>query len=115
MDLVPVGCPLAGRSARCADPTEGEEVPIVWAHCPYVVQRAVTNRTTETRRVAKVSTLCACLAAKVAFEGSLVQGENLDGFGTYDVKSTYADPKTGKPKIYKAKASQPVKFVSQSL
>lgn len=65
MGLVLAGCSLAGRSARGADPTEGEEVPTVWAHRPYVVQRTVTNRTAEARRVAKVATSCACLTTKV--------------------------------------------------
>ena len=58
MGLVLAGCPLAGRS--------GEVVPVVWAHCPYVVQKAVTNRTTEARTVAKVATSCACLKAESA-------------------------------------------------
>ena len=63
--LVLVGCSLWARSARGADPTEGEEVPTVWAHCPYVVQRAVTNRTAAARTVAKVMTSCACLTAEI--------------------------------------------------
>ena len=60
MGLVLAACPLAARS--------GEAVPVVWAHRPYVVQMAVTNRTRTARRVAKVATSCACLAAK-AVEG----------------------------------------------
>ena len=66
MGLVLAGCSLWARSARGADPTGNEAVPTVWAHCPYVVQRAVTNRTTEARTVAKVATSCACLKAESA-------------------------------------------------
>ena len=69
MSLVLVGCPLWARSARVADPTGNEEVPAVWAHCPYVVQRAVTNRTATARTVAKVATSCACLTAKAVNGG----------------------------------------------
>lgn len=39
-------------------------IQTVWAHRPYVVQRAVTNRTAAARTVAKVTTSCACLTAK---------------------------------------------------
>ena len=56
MGLVLVGCPLLARS--------GEAVPVVWAHQPYVVRMAVTNRTAGARTVAKVTTSCACLTAK---------------------------------------------------
>ena len=61
MGLVLAACPLAARS--------GEVVPTVWAHCPYVVRMAVTNRTGTARTVAKVTTSCACLKAKVVDGG----------------------------------------------
>ena len=64
MSLVLVGCPLWARSARVSDPTGDEAVPTVWAHRPYVVQMAVTNRTGTARTVTKVTTSCACLKAK---------------------------------------------------
>ncbi len=39
---------------------------------------------------------------KVSFEGILVPGaDSLRGFYLWDVSSSYADPKTGKPKTYK--------------
>lgn len=41
------------------------EIPVVWAHRPYVVQMAVTNRTMAARTVTKMTTSCACLKAKV--------------------------------------------------
>ena len=63
--LVLTACPLAGWS--------GEAVPVVWAHRPYVVQMAVTNRMTEVRRVAKVATSCACLTAKVRGESDATE------------------------------------------
>ena len=52
-------------------------------------------------------------SVKVSFEGVMVQGENLQGFGTYDSSATYADPKTGKMNSYKCKDSVPVGFVRE--
>ena len=43
---------------------QAEELPTVWAHRPYVVRMAVTNRTMSARTVTKVTTSCACLKAK---------------------------------------------------
>ena len=52
---------------------------------------------------------------KIPFEGIMVQGEDLEGFGTYDVQSSYIPhDKNGKPqmeKTYKVRESLPVKFV----
>ena len=51
---------------------------------------------------------------KVPFEGVMVQGEDLEGFGTYDVPASYVPhDKKGQPqaaKSYKVKESLPVRF-----
>ena len=56
------------------------------------------------------------VSTKVSFEGVLVQGEDLDGFGTFDASSSYVPvDKRGVPqdeKTYKYKESVPVSFVS---
>ena len=54
---------------------------------------------------------------KIPFEGIMVQGADLEGFGTYDVQSSYIPyDKKGNPlktKTYKFKESVPVLFTSQ--
>ena len=54
---------------------------------------------------------------KIPFEGIMVQGEDLEGFGSYDVQSSYIPyDKKGNPlktKTYKFKESVPVLFTSQ--
>ncbi len=53
-------------------------------------------------------------STKVPFEGVMVQGEDLEGFGTYDVPASYVPyDKKGQPqkaKTYKYKESVPVSF-----
>ena len=53
-------------------------------------------------------------SVKVPFEGVMVQGENLEGFGTYDVSASYVPyDKNGNPqqeKTYKVKESLAVRF-----
>lgn len=56
LGLVLMMCPLSGLST--------ETKSVVYAHRPFVVQVAVTNHTTATRKVVKVATSCACLTAK---------------------------------------------------
>lgn len=46
---------------------------------------------------------------KVSFEGILVQGaDTLRGFYLWDASASYADPKTGKTKMYRYKVSHVV-------
>ena len=59
------GAALVGAVLGAALSVPAAEIPTVWAHRPYVVQMAVTNRTGTARTVAKVTTSCACLKAKV--------------------------------------------------
>ena len=58
------GAAVVGIVLVAALSVSAAEIPTVWAHRPYVVQRAVTNRTAAARTVAKVTTSCACLTAK---------------------------------------------------
>lgn len=59
------GAALVGAVLGAALSVPAAEIPTVWAHRPYVAQMAVTNRTGTARTVAKVTTSCACLKAKV--------------------------------------------------
>ena len=56
-------------------------------------------------------------STKVPFEGVMVQGEDLEGFGTYDVSASYVPyDKKGNPqkeKTYKVKESLPVRFARE--
>ena len=53
---------------------------------------------------------------KVSFEGIWVQGvEDLGGFYLWDATGVYEDPKTGKEKTYKYKASYPVMLLDPAL
>lgn len=58
------GAAVVGIVLVAALSVSAAEIPTVWAHRPYVVQRAVTNHTGTARTVAKVTTSCACLAAR---------------------------------------------------
>ncbi len=64
-----VTLPAGGGGALGDRALPGAVVPTVWAHQPYVMHMAVTNRTAAMRTVTKVTTSCVCLTAKAVDGG----------------------------------------------